>query len=53
MIEWAGLGVGVEGGHPDALAVADEVIAIPEESGLTNFLQAMSDAGRFGAPNGR
>jgi len=51
MIEWAGLGVGVEGGHADALAVADEVIAIPEKSGLTNFLEAMSDGGRFGPPN--
>jgi Cof subfamily protein (haloacid dehalogenase superfamily) len=53
MIEWAGLGIGVEGGHEDALAVADDVIAIPEQSGLTNFLEVMCDAGRFGPPNDR
>lgn len=50
MIEWAGLGVAIDNGHPDALAVADRVIAIPEESGLVNFLEELSDAGRFGSP---
>tara|TARA_B110000263_G_scaffold243293_1_gene249834 strand:+ start:199 stop:981 length:783 start_codon:yes stop_codon:yes gene_type:complete len=50
MIEWAGLGVAIAGGHPDAISAADEVIAIPEESGLVNFLEKLIDAGQFGLP---
>jgi HAD superfamily hydrolase (TIGR01484 family) len=50
MIEWAGLGVAIDSGHPDALAVADQIIAIPEESGLVDFLEELSDAGKFGSP---
>ena len=50
MIEWAGLGVGVEGGHPDALGVADRTIKTPDNSGLTGFLDELADAGQFGPP---
>ncbi len=51
MIGWAGLGVAIEGGHPDALSSADQIISIPEDSGLVNFLESLSDAGRFGSPS--
>ena len=50
MIEWAGLGVGVEGGHPDVLRVADQIIATPDNSGLVGFLEELADAGKFGPP---
>ena len=50
MIEWAGLGVGVEGGHPDALSAADRIIATPDNSGLVRFLVELADAGKFGPP---
>jgi Cof subfamily protein (haloacid dehalogenase superfamily) len=48
MIEWAGLGVAIENGHPDALAVADMVIAQPERSGLAEFLESLADSGKIG-----
>lgn len=51
MIEWAGLGVAIEGGHPDAVRSADQVIAIPEHSGLANFLNDLLNTGKFGPPN--
>ena len=50
MIEWAGLGVAIEGGHSDVLAIADRVIATPEERGLTDFLEELIEAGRFASP---
>jgi hypothetical protein len=50
MIEWAGLGVAIDGGHSDAISAADRIIAPPARSGLINFLDGLSDAGRFGAP---
>lgn len=34
MLRWAGTGVGVIGGHPDVLAVADLTAGGPEEDGL-------------------
>ncbi len=52
MIEWAGLGVAVEGGHVDAVDAADRVIATPEQSGLSRFLGELCDAGRFGGSQG-
>ena len=51
MIEWAGLGVAIEDGHPDAISSADQVISIPEHSGLVNFLNDLINAGKFGPPN--
>ncbi|MBC8453237.1 MAG: HAD hydrolase family protein [Chloroflexi bacterium] len=53
MIIWAGLGVAIQGGHPDAIESADQVIATPEEFGLVNFLEVLSDSGKFGPPSGR
>lgn len=50
MIEWAGLGVAIEGGHHGAVAVADLVIAPPERSGLVEFLESLADSGRIGPP---
>jgi hydroxymethylpyrimidine pyrophosphatase-like HAD family hydrolase len=50
VIEWAGLGVGVEGGHPDLLSAADRMIVTPDNSGLVSFLEELADAGKFGPP---
>jgi len=51
MIEWAGLGVAIEGGHPDAVDVSDLVIATPEQSGLVNFLNDLVDRRMFAGSN--
>jgi hydroxymethylpyrimidine pyrophosphatase-like HAD family hydrolase len=51
MIEWAGLGVAVAGGHPDAIRSADEIIDIPEKSGLVKFLEKLLYEGQFCAPD--
>ena len=50
MIEWAGLGVAIENGHPGAIAAADLVIASPDRSGLAEFLEALADSGKIGPP---
>ena len=50
MIEWAGLGVAIENGHPGAIAAADLVIAEPGRSGLVEFLEALADSGKIGPP---
>jgi hydroxymethylpyrimidine pyrophosphatase-like HAD family hydrolase len=34
MLEYAGIGIAVEGGHPDVLAVADKVTAGPAGNGV-------------------
>jgi hydroxymethylpyrimidine pyrophosphatase-like HAD family hydrolase len=34
MLEYAGIGIGVEGGHPDVLAVADRLTAGPHGNGV-------------------
>jgi hydroxymethylpyrimidine pyrophosphatase-like HAD family hydrolase len=52
MIEWAGLGVAIEGGHDDAIQSSDQLIGSPENSGLTQFLGALAAGDRFGPPNG-
>jgi 5-amino-6-(5-phospho-D-ribitylamino)uracil phosphatase len=39
MLAWAGHGVAVGDAHPDALAVADEVVASPEEGGVVAWLE--------------
>jgi len=57
MIDWAGLGVAIDNGHPDALAVADLTIGQPGQSGqrgrpgLVEFLEALADAGKVGPPS--
>ena len=53
MIEWAGLGVGVEGGHPDVLSAANRIIATPDNSGLVSFLEELADTGKFGSPTAK
>lgn len=52
MIEWAGLGVAVEGGHVDAVAAADTLVGSPEQSGLSRFLDELCDTGRFDSVQG-
>ncbi len=52
MIEWAGLGVAIEGGHPDAISVADRIIPTPECSGLVELLESLCDSGKIGPPVG-
>ncbi len=39
MLEWAGLGVAVEGGHPDVLASGDSTIPGPGEDGVAKLLE--------------
>ena len=53
MIEWAGMGVAVEGGHPDAIEASDRVIATPEQHGLVNFLNDLADKEMFAGPDAR
>jgi hypothetical protein len=53
MIEWAGLGVAIEGGHDDAIAEADHIISTPERSGLVHFLESLCDSGQVGPPAGK
>ncbi|MDG0865986.1 HAD-IIB family hydrolase [Candidatus Lucifugimonas marina] len=48
MIKWAGLGVGIAGGHPDVLAISDRIIATPEERGLTHLLEELLEDGKLG-----
>ena len=52
MIEWAGLGVAIEGGHADAIRSSDQLIASPENGGLVQFLRELTVGDRFGPPNG-
>jgi hypothetical protein len=43
--------VAVAGGHPDAIRSADEIIDIPEKSGLVKFLEKLLYEGQFCAPD--
>jgi len=43
MIEWAGLGVAVKGGHPEVEAIADRIIGTPENGGLISLLHELCD----------
>tara|TARA_B100000700_G_C15017373_1_gene843995 strand:- start:470 stop:1345 length:876 start_codon:yes stop_codon:yes gene_type:complete len=49
MIKWAGLGVAVKNGHPDAVSAAQHTIDEPEKFGLVNFLNELADQGHFSA----
>lgn len=40
MLAWAGRSVGVEGGHPDVRALADEVAGPPDDDGVARWLLA-------------
>ncbi|MCV7283600.1 Cof-type HAD-IIB family hydrolase [Mycolicibacterium flavescens] len=44
MLRWAGLGVAMGHGHPDALAAADEVTATNNEDGVARVLERWWDA---------
>jgi len=50
MIEWAGLGVAVEGAHPEVEATADRIIGTPEKGGLVSLLNELCDNKLFVAP---
>ncbi|HLQ61357.1 MAG TPA: HAD family hydrolase [Candidatus Acidoferrales bacterium] len=41
MIEWAGLGVAVEGAAPEVLAAADRVIPRPGQGGIAGLVEAL------------
>ena len=53
MIAWAGLGVAVGGGVPDALSAADRVARSIEEDGVALVLDELLEAGLIAAPNSR
>ena len=48
MLEWAGLGVAVEGGHPDVLASGDSTIPGPREDGVAKVLEDLLARGMIG-----
>jgi len=39
MLEWAGLGISIDGGHPDALAAGDSTAGGPETDGVARALE--------------
>lgn len=45
MLAWAGLGVAIDGGHPEALAAADRVVAGPEDGGVAGMLEDLAEGG--------
>jgi Cof subfamily protein (haloacid dehalogenase superfamily) len=44
LLEVAGLGVAVEGGHPRLLAIADRTCAGPEDEGVAGVIEAVLDS---------
>jgi len=48
MLEWAGLGVAVEDGHPDALTAGDFTMAGPAEDGVAKVLEELLAKGAIG-----
>ena len=48
MLGWAGVGVAMAGGHPDALAAADVVVEGPPGAGVAAYLTDLLDRGEFG-----
>ncbi len=53
MLEYAGLGVAIEGSHPDVVAVADHMAAGPEREGLLAAFVELGLAGRREAAEDR
>ena len=41
MLTWAGVGLGIEGGHPLVLGAADAVLPAPEHDGVARFVAAV------------
>tara|TARA_B100000029_G_scaffold248990_1_gene245765 strand:- start:21015 stop:21833 length:819 start_codon:yes stop_codon:yes gene_type:complete len=52
MVEWAGLGVAIEGGHDDVIRSSDQLIATPDNGGLVQFLRELTAGDKFVPPNG-
>ncbi len=48
MLHWAGCGVAIIDGQPDAIEAADRAVNRPEENGVLNDLLALLEAGEFG-----
>jgi len=48
MLEWAGLGLAVEDGHPDALVAGDSTVAAPAKDGVANVLEDLLAKGMIG-----
>ena len=48
MLEWAGLGVAVGGGVPEAIDAADRIAPGIEDDGVARTLEALLDAGEIG-----
>jgi Cof subfamily protein (haloacid dehalogenase superfamily) len=44
MIEWAGVGLAVEGAHPRLVEAADAVLPGPQDDGVGRFVSAVTDA---------
>lgn len=49
MLEWAGLGICVEDGHPAALMAADQVVPGPDKHGVAKSIEALLEQGKLGA----
>jgi Cof subfamily protein (haloacid dehalogenase superfamily) len=48
MLGWAGLGVAMSGGHPDALAAAGRTAPGPDEDGVAGVIEDLLAQGRIG-----
>ncbi len=48
MLRWAGLGVAIEGGHPDAIAAASYLAPGPQSDGVASVLESLIAEGRIG-----
>jgi len=48
LLSWAGWGVAMAGGHPEAITAADEVAPPAEEEGVAVVVRRLAAAGRFG-----
>ena len=48
MIQWAGLGVGVDNAHPEVIASADVRINGPDNNGVADLIQKMLRQGKLG-----
>jgi hypothetical protein len=49
MLRWAGLGVAVEGAHPEAMAAADITVPGPERDGVAALIRSLLLRGKLGA----
>jgi Cof subfamily protein (haloacid dehalogenase superfamily) len=49
MLRWAGLGVAIEGGHPDAIAAAGQAVQGPDKDGAARMIEELVRQGTIGA----